>query len=55
MWVILKDGDEFNGTGYLDNDPAFWDGEIGTLIRFEGGNTHYKPHFVEVVNGEEEE
>tara|TARA_R100000808_G_scaffold23991_2_gene54182 strand:+ start:5428 stop:5721 length:294 start_codon:yes stop_codon:yes gene_type:complete len=49
MWVILQEGDEFNGTGILDNDPIHSDIKIGSLIRFAGGNSHYKPHFVEVV------
>tara|TARA_B100000029_G_C17441397_1_gene911587 strand:- start:463 stop:801 length:339 start_codon:yes stop_codon:yes gene_type:complete len=49
MWVILQEGDEFNGIGILDNDPIHSDIKIGSRIKFEGGNTHYKPSFVEVV------
>lgn len=49
MWVLLEEGDEFNGIGILDNDPIHSDIKIGSRIKFEGGNTHYKPSFVEVV------
>ena len=52
MWVILTEGDEFNGVGILDNDPAHSEIKCGSLIRFEGGNTHFKPRFVEVVETE---
>lgn len=50
MWVILEEGNEFEGVGILDNDPIHSDIKIGSRIKFAGGNTHYKPHFVEVVD-----
>ena len=50
MWVLLEDGDEFNGTGILDNDPIHSDIECGALIEFEGGTEEYKPHFVRVID-----
>ena len=55
MWVILKDGDELNGTGYLNNEPSHSDIQCGSLIRFEGGTPELKPWFVEVISGPEEE
>ena len=54
MWVILKDGNELDGTGVLDNDPHHSDIQCGSLIRFEGGTTHTKPHFVEVLEPPQE-
>lgn len=54
MWVILKDGNELDGTGVLDNDPIHSDIQCGSLIRFEGGTTHTKPHFVEVLEPPQE-
>ena len=51
MWVILTEGDEFNGVGTLDNEPAHSDIKCGSLIRFEGGDPYVKPRFVEVVKG----
>lgn len=55
MWVTLKDGNELDGTGYLDNNPVHSDIQCGSLIRFEGGTTHTKPWFVEVISGPNEE
>lgn len=55
MWVILKDGDELNGTGYLNNDPVHSDIQCGSLIRFEGGTPELKPRFVEVISEPTEE
>ena len=51
MWVKLTEGNEFDGVGILDNEPAHSDIKCGSLIRFAGGNTHYKPRFIEVVAG----
>ena len=51
MWVLLDEGNEFEGVGVLDNDPIHSEIECGSRIKFTGGNTHYKPHFVEVVAG----
>ena len=52
MWVVLEEGNEFEGIGILDNDPIHSDIKIGSRIKFTGGNTHYKPHFVAVVEAE---
>jgi hypothetical protein len=52
MWVLLEEGNEFEGIGILDNDPIHSDIKIGSRIEFTGGNTHYKPHFVAVVEAE---
>ena len=54
MWVILKDGNELDGTGYLDNDPYHSDIKCGSLVRFEGGTSHTKPWFVEVLEEPED-
>ena len=53
MWVLLDEGNEFEGVGVLDNDPIHSEIECGSRIKFTGGNTHFKPHFVEVVAGTE--
>jgi len=55
MWVILEKGNEFEGVGILDNDPIHSDIKVGSRIKFTGGNTHYKPHFVAVVQNMEAE
>lgn len=49
MWVILTEGDEFNGVGTLNNQPIFSPVEQYSHIRFAGGTETTKPHFVEVV------
>jgi len=54
MWVILKDGNELDGTGVLDNEPIHSDIQCGSLIRFEGGTSDTKPHFVEVLEPPQE-
>ena len=55
MWVILEEGNEFEGIGILDNDPIHSEIKVGSRIKFTGGNTHYKPHFVAVVQNMEAE
>jgi len=49
MWVILTEGDEFNGVGTLNNQPNLSSIEQYSYIRFAGGTETTKPHFVEVV------
>ena len=49
-WVVIKTGDENNGTGELANVPV---GDIGALlgdtIRYSGGTDETWPRFVEKV------
>ena len=52
MWVILEEGNEFDGIGILDNDPIHSEIKSGSRIKFAGGTPHYKPHFVAVVEAE---
>jgi len=50
MWVLLVDGDEFEGTGVLTNEPAFCtEVKLGDTIRYGGGTDTGKPHYVEKV------
>ena len=52
MWVILEEGNEFDGIGILDNDPVHSEIKSGSRIKFAGGTPDYKPHFVAVVEAE---
>jgi len=49
MWVILTEGDEFNGVGTLNNQPRHSSIELGSYIRFAGGTETTEPRFVQVV------
>jgi len=49
MWVILTEGDEFNGVGTLNNQPQHSPIELGSYIQFAGGTETTKPRFVQVV------
>ena len=46
MWVIQQTGDDFAGTGTIDNDPALSDLKHGDLIEYGGGTRTTKPVFV---------
>jgi hypothetical protein len=48
MWVLVETGDEFNGTGRLDNDPSYSLIPIGALIEFQGSLLQM-PQFVRVI------
>ena len=49
MWVILTEGDIFNGVGTLNNQPQHSPIELGSYIQFADGTATTKPRFVQVV------
>jgi hypothetical protein len=50
MWVVKKDGTDLEGTGWLDNIPAFSEVvDAGDLISYAGGTASRKPEFVKLL------
>ena len=48
MWVKKVTGTDNDGTGALDNNPAFCDEAVfGDVIRYGGGSDSKKPIFIE--------
>lgn len=45
MWVVVKEGNEFEGKGYLTNDPQHSSLKFGTLIEYHEGSDSLKPLF----------
>ena len=51
MWVKVEEGDENNGVGILDNNPVFCTAaRLGSRIRYGGGTSKTKAHFLEVLD-----
>ena len=50
MWVEVKKGNDYAGTGYIRNDPATNpEFNYGDLIEYGGGSAQEKPHFVKLI------
>ena len=45
MWVVVKKGNEYEGKGYLSNDPNYSSLKFGTLIEYGEGTNTQKPVF----------
>ena len=45
MWVVVKKGNEYEGKGYLSNDPIHSSLKFGTLIDYGYGTNIRKPMF----------
>ena len=50
MWVLLRDGDRNNGTGWVNNNPVVTDvAVLGSLVAFGGGTDEVKPFYIRTI------
>ena len=53
MWVKIIAGNEYGGTGTLENQPIFSDLQYGDTILYGNGTDNSKAEFIAVVTDED--